>query len=90
VEGSVSRLEQVRAMPPEAMIPAAVAQDAVSEALSQRLSVAVERELTLLMYRKLVTANLLVGQPRADDDEPLDDTWLETSDPGRIPSAVER
>jgi hypothetical protein len=76
-------------MPPEAMLPAHIAQEAVDEALSQRLSVAVERELTLQMWAKIGTAHLLVGLPRSYDDEPLDDTWPETSDAGRIPSAVE-
>jgi hypothetical protein len=74
-------------MPPEAMLPAHIAQEAVEEALSQRLSVAVERELTLQMWAKIGTAHLLVGLPRSYDDE-LDDTWPETSAPGRIPPAV--
>ena len=70
-----SRLEQVQAMPPEAMIPAHVAQDAVEEAMSSRLSAAVERQMTLRMWAKLATANLLVGMPRADGDGTLGDEW---------------
>ena len=65
----MSRVSQVQAMPPEAMLPAHIAQEAVDEALSQRLSVAVERELTLQMWAKIGTAHLLVGLPRADDDD---------------------
>jgi hypothetical protein len=64
-----SRLEQVQAMPPEAMIPAHVAKDAVEQAISHRLSAAVERELTLQMWAKIGTAHLLVGLPRAYDDD---------------------
>jgi hypothetical protein len=56
-------------MPPEAMIPAHVAQEAVEQAMSHRLPAAVERELTLQMWAKIGTAHLLVGLPRADDDD---------------------
>jgi hypothetical protein len=63
------KLEQLRAMPDEGLIPVKLARQALEEVISDRVSLAVQRQLTIQMWCDICTRGI------QDTDTNRDGEW---------------